>query len=524
MTKRLIRRAAFALLALLIAGQALSGECRLAGCFGDSMVLQRDKPVPVWGWADPGAEVTVEFGGQKVSARADAHGKWIVRLTPMKASAKGTELVVGKKIRLKNVVVGDVWLCSGQSNMEWPQRATVNAAAEAAAARTPLIRHLKIGHVVGDRPRRDVRATWVVCSPRTVGRFTAVGYYFARELHKKLEVPVGLIGSNWGGTRVEPWTAPQGFRLVPGLKNISEKVDATLPSTELGEAAYRKVVESMKVWTTAAEAALEKKKWPPPAPRLPTLGTSHQDPTRIYNGMIHPLVPFAIRGTIWYQGESNGSEGNSYFLKKRALIEGWRQLWGQGDFPFYFVQLANFKSVNKRPAGGDGWARLREAQRKTLTIRNTGMAVTIDIGEARNIHPKNKQDVGLRLALWALAKEYGVKDLVYSGPLYKSHAVEGKTVRLSFEHTGSGLIAGSKKGLAPAAEVKDGKLTWFAVAGKDKVWHWADARIDGKTVIVSSAAVPTPLHVRYAFAMNPQGCNLYNKEGLPASPFRTDAW
>jgi sialate O-acetylesterase len=236
------------------------------------------------------------------------------------------------------------------------------------------------------------------------------------------------------------------------------------------------------------------------------------------------LIPFAIRGAIWYQGESNGGEGVSYFHKKQALIGGWRQLWNQGDFPFYFVQLANFQKPTEDPAGGDGWARIRDAQKQCLGIPNTGMAVIIDIGQANDIHPRNKQDVGARLALWALAKEYGRKDVVCSGPLYKAHKVEGNSIRIEFDDTGGALMVGRKNGLEPTAEDPEAKLTWFAIAGEDRKWHWADAKIDGETVVVSCPDVPNPVAVRYAYAMNPQGCNLYNRAGLPAAPFRTDDW
>ena len=244
----------------------------------------------------------------------------------------------------------------------------------------------------------------------------------------------------------------------------------------------------------------------------------------LYNGMINPVVPYGIKGAIWYQGESNGGEGDSYYHKMRALIGGWRKVWNQGDFPFYHVQLANWQKPNDNPAGGDGWAKVRMAQLQSLQIPNTGMAVSIDIGDAADIHPKNKFDVGERLALWALRDNYGKKDLVVSGPLYKSMKVDGNKIRVSFDHAGSGLMVGKKDGRNPTVEDKGGKLKRFAIAGEDKKWVWADAVIDGAAVVVSSPDVAKPVAVRYAFTMNPEGCNLYNKEGLPASPFRTDEW
>ena len=513
----------------LLAAHAMATP-RLPGFFTNNMVLQCDAKVPVWGWADPGESVTVSFAGQTATATADADGKWSLKLNAMPASAEARNLTVSTTgastptITLANIVVGEVWICSGQSNMEWTINNSMNAQQERAAATYPLIRHMKVGHTTADVPRDNLHSSWEICSANTAGNFTAVGYFFARKLHQELNVPIGLIGSNWGGTRVEPWTAPEGFRAVPELQSTATHVDATLPTTPTGQAAYRKALGEMREWLPTAEAAIEKGKNPPAQPKLPAVGTGHQDPTRIYNAMIHPLIPYAFRGAIWYQGESNGGEGVSYFQKKKALIGGWRKLWNQGDFPFYFVQLADFQHPNNNPAGGDGWARIREAQRATLSIPNTGMAVIIDIGAANDIHPRNKQDVGVRLALWALANDYGQKDLVYSGPLYKGHTVEGNAIRVNFDHVGSGLMVGKKEGLAPTAEIADGKLARFAIAGADKQWHWADAVIDDGSVLVSSPNVTAPVAVRYAYSMNPDGCNLYNREGLPASPFRTDNW
>jgi len=477
MNRRLF--ACFFALLMLVAVTA-TAHPQLPALFSDHMVLQRDMPVPVWGTADPDFDVTVEFAGQKKETKADGDGKWRVTLDPLKASKEPATMKVmsgDHGVEVKDILVGEVWICSGQSNMEW----TVNACRakeDADTADFPMIRQIKVPHVHSDKSADNFKGQWVVCSPQTAGSFTAVGFFFARDLIKELDCPIGLINSSWGGTRVEPWTPPCGFAGVEELKEL-----ATKPATG-----------------------------------------NHQTHTRIYHSMIHPLIPYAIRGAIWYQGESNGGEHVSYFHKKKALITGWRKLWEQGDFPFYFVQLANFRQPNKDPKGGDGWARVREAQTMTLDIPNTGMAVIIDIGEARDIHPKNKQDVGGRLALWALAKDYGKKDLVHSGPLYKSMKVEGDKIRLSFDHVGSGLMVGNKDGKKPTEEVKNGELTWFSIADAEKKWHHAKAVIDGNTVVVSADGVKKPTAVRYAFTMNPEGCNLYNKEGLPASPFRTDDW
>jgi sialate O-acetylesterase len=521
-----------ALLAFVLAVGTLlwTGETfaavRLPKIFGDEMVLQCDMVVPVWGWAKAGEKVTVSFAGHEKSATAGENGKWMVRLDAMPASRSPRELTVAGEntLTLKDVLVGEVWLCGGQSNMQMTVGGCLNLDAEKAAATNSTIRCFKVAPHDATRPVDDVAGQWSVCSPANVVGFTAVGYFFAREIAKALDVPVGIIDDNWGGTRIEPWTPPEGFRAVPELHDLSQAVDGWIPTTEIGHRKYAEYLASLKAWLSAAEAALAANREPqtPPEPPGPAAGPG--EPTRLFNGMIAPVIPYAIRGALWYQGEANGDEGVTYLYKMKALIGGWRQLWGEGDFPFYYVQLANCqRSPGFQAPGGDGWAPLREAQLHSLAIPNTGMAVAIDIGETENIHPKDKQDVGKRLALWALARTYG-KDLVFSGPLYKGHAVEGDKVRITFDHTGGGLIAGEKNGLAPVTEAKDGKLKWFAIAGEDKVWHWADAVIEGETVVVRSDKVPAPVAVRYAFAMNPEGANLYNTEGLPASPFRTDDW
>jgi sialate O-acetylesterase len=521
-----IGRLGLALLALGLWAGVAAAEVRLPHVFGNNMVLQQGMPVPVWGWARAGEKVTVRFGDQTQTATADARGNWQVRLEALTADKKPRELtVVGENsVTFKDVLVGEVWVCSGQSNMEWTVNGVLNATAEKAAAEYPTIRQIKIPLTHAGQPQADVNGQWAVCSPATVGGFTAVGYFFAREVAQALDVPVGLVNTSWGGTRIEPWTNPAGFRAVPELMKMSpyQRIDEWDLTKEAGKAKYRAYLAQVKEWLPRAEAALDAGTNIPPLPTQPGPGSDHQQPTRIYNAMVHPLIPYAIRGALWYQGESNGGEGVEYFWKMQALIGGWRKVWGQGDFPFYYVQLANFQRSNPdNPAGGDGWARLREAQTMALRVPHTGMAVIIDIGAANDIHPKNKQDVGKRLALWALAKDYK-RGGVYSGPLYKSHTVEGNKIRISFEHTGTGFMVGAKKGLEPTKEVPDGKLKGFAIAGKDNKWQWADAVIDGNTVVVSSAGVPEPVAVWYAFAMNPEGANLYNKEGLPAAPFRTD--
>ncbi len=473
-------------LACLCPAVQARADVELPTLFSNHMVLQQELAVPVWGWADADEKVTVEFAGQSHSATADKDGRWQVKLDALKANKEGQTLKVSgnNTIELKDVLVGEVWICSGQSNMEWRLNTVINAKEEVAAATNPMIRLYNVpGHLTSPVPLEKNPGTWTECNPQTAAGFSAVGYFFGRRLQKELDVPIGLVGSNWGGTRIEPWTSPDGFKSVPELKETGEKVAAQTAESEV----------------------------------------TRTSPSTIYNAMIHPLAPFAMRGAIWYQGESNGGEGESYYHKKQALVNGWRKLFNP-DLAFYWVQLANFRQPTDDPAGGDGWARIRDAQTKALSIPHTGMAVIIDIGEAKDIHPRNKQDVGMRLAQWALHQTYGKKDLVPSGPLYKSHKVEGDAIRVEFNHAGSGLIVGKKEGLEPTAVDQNGKLQRFAIAGKDMKWHWAEATIDGNSVVVKSEEVPNPVAVRYAWSMNPEGANLYNKEGLPASPFRTDSW
>ena len=509
----------------------LLGETELPAMFGDHMVLQRDKPVPVWGWSEEDQEVKVTFGGKSASARAGKDGRWEVRLPAMKANDQGRELTIegSEKIIIKDVLVGEVWVCSGQSNMEWSVNGALNPNEEKQAADHPKIRHIKVPKIPSDSHERNFKANWQVCSPATAGGFTAVGYYFGRTLMGQLDVPIGLINSSWGGTRIEPWMPIDGYRIVRDqgfAQEVIKRVEAVDPSTDQGKARHLAGIQSMRDWIKQAEQAVQAGKFPPsrPATAQVGIGTSHQDPTRLYRGMIHPLVPYAIRGAIWYQGESNGNEGETYYHKKHGLVKGWRKVWGQGDFPFYWVQLANFTNDKKTPQGGDGYARIRDAERKALDIPNTGMAVIIDIGETSDIHPKNKQDVGKRLAQWALAKTYG-QDVVPSGPIYEKMTVKNGKARVHFSHIGKGLIIGNKEGLEPTEEVViDAKLERFAIAGKDKTWVWANAVIDGDTVLVSHPDVPVPAAVRYAYSANPLGANLYNREGFPASPFRTDDW
>lgn len=483
----------------LNAQTALDATAKFSRPFSNHAVLQQKKPVPVWGTGIPGATVQVSFAGQKKTGRIDANGKWKVVLDPMQASKIGRELhlqVLGspKITKIKDVLVGEVWLCSGQSNMAWTICAilTGNDAKLKKVingATNPAIRQLRPNGIFENITQDDIAFEngkpncWTIAKGAGVIDFTAAGYYFARKLAAELDVPVGLINGSVGGSRIEPWIPAASLKRNPELISTAAKI-------------------------------------PSPAEKI-----TFDTPTSLYNGMIHPLKSFAIRGVIWYQGESNAGEGKTYLAKMQALINGWRKEFGQGNFPFYFVQLASYGKSDYRNAAGDdpgGWVPTREAQLHSLALPNTGMVVTIDIGESKNIHPVNKEDVGTRLALWPLAKVYGKTKLIYSGPLYRSHTIEGSKICLSFDHAESGLMVGKKIGTKPTSEFAGGKLKWFSIAGKDGVWHRADAKIEGKNVVVSSPHVLQPVAVSYAYAMFPIDANLYNKAGLPASPFRID--
>jgi len=646
-------------LCLAAAVRPVAAEVKLPRIFGDHMVLQAEAALPVWGWAEAGEKVTVRLGAQEAGAVADAKGKWSVRLPTMKPGGPHEMIVTASNtIRVTDILVGEVWICSGQSNMAMSVGASADAKAEIAAAKYPKMRAFTVAHAAKLTPQMDVTGRWEVCGPSTAARFSGVAYYFGRELHRKLDVPVGLINTSWGGTRIEPWTTREALDKLPALAEALESLDklkaepalsenqfaaalaehkksraslvemeadeklaaamaapglddadwkqmnvpgawekSALPGfdglvwfrktvrlpaswagkdlvmnlcpidevdvtwfngTEVGRTGSLKRNDFMKHWNVPRQykvpgaavkagrnviairvidtkfagglwsekpvrmelewVGAEGEKPLPlagtwrykvgaaltPAPRRPSYPGL---PTALYNGMIHPMVPFAIRGAIWYQGESNNGDGMLYYEKMKALIGGWRKVWRQGEFPFYFVQIAPFG----RYAAGN-LPRFWEAQAAAMSIPNTGMAVTIDVGDLQDIHPKNKQDVGRRLALWALAKTYGDDKRVYSGPMYKSMSAEGGKVRIRFDHVGGGLAS------------RDGEpLRWFQIAGADRKFVEASAEIDGDTVVVRSEAVASPVAVRFAWdkAARP---NLVNKEGLPASPFRTDRW
>ncbi|MFK7766072.1 MAG: sialate O-acetylesterase [Mariniblastus sp.] len=646
-------RALFVLIVAFLTGNDFvsADELRAANIFTDNMVLQREQPVVIWGWGDASEKVTVDLQEQSVTVSANESGKWIATLEPISVGDPFEVKIKGakKSLLLKNVVAGEVWICSGQSNMEWAVRSAGNPKEEIANGNYPLIRHVKITNATNTQKNTDAANTgWQVCSPQTVANFTAVGYYFGRELHQELDVPIGLINTSWGGTIIEAWISAeslkshpdfsdvlkemsklssdpaeikrradnfnkwskafneayadrsdpwekaglddsnwkkikvpghwegQGYPLMDGVawyrhsfsvpaKWIGKKAKISIAMIDDGDTTFlngEKIGENTawnkpRVYETPAALLKESNtisirvndggqgggihgssddvfisiegedpislagewKFKPssktealgPKPEVPFAGPNN--PTVLHNAMVHPIVPYSVRGTIWYQGESNAGRAFQYRKLMPMLVKDWRSKWNN-EMPFYWVQLANFLEPSKQPAGST-WAELREAQSMALRTPKTGQAVIIDIGEANDIHPKNKQDVGKRLALIALAKDYG-KEIEYSGPVYKSISIEGSKVRLSFDHA---------EGLHAKANAKgETKLMRFEIAGADKKFVWADATVEGNQVIVTNADIKQPVAVRYAWADNPEGCNLYNKAGLPASPFRTDQW
>ena len=639
------------LLFVFLCGMAFPAHCQLElpQLFSDHMVLQRGKEITIWGSSSKRDRITVSLNGKEVKTRAAKDGKWQTTLPPMEAGGPFTLSVKGRKenLEIQDVLIGEVWICSGQSNMEWIVNNANNAKEEVATAKYPKIRHIKIPRIIGTEPHDRIKGTtqWEVCSPETAGNFTAVGYFFGRKLHQELDVPIGLINSSWGGTEVEAWISGQAldslevFRkeleyltdydpqtmqakeeerlknLFGGSLNVPVKMMGGAPAWAIpvvdmsswkdmvlpglweqkglpnvdGEIWFRRIINltaeqiqksctlslgpiddrdetwingrkigetqqynekrlykipqgllqegpnsiAIKVLDTGGGGGIygspeelylqvgEEKislvgiwKYKASSIEVKTALQPNGYASVLYNGMIKPLIPYAFQGAIWYQGESNASRAHQYQTLFPLMIRDWRNQWGQGDFPFLFVQLANFKQPLSQPEESD-WAELREAQAKALKLPSTGMASAIDIGEANDIHPRNKQDVGLRLAFHALKDTYGKGDMIASGPNYEGMEIQGTKIAISFSDVGKGL------------EVKDkyGYIRGFSIAGNDKRFYWAHAVLTGKnTVLVASPKVDKPISVRYGWADNPDDLNLYNSAQLPANPFRTDDW
>jgi sialate O-acetylesterase len=489
---------------------SLRAEVQLPKVFGSHMVLQRDMPIPVWGWAAPGETIRVRLGQlPEVTTTADTQGAWRVNLPAQPAGGPWTLVVAStNQIVFEDVWIGEVWLCSGQSNMEWPVRGVDRAEEEIAAARWPQIRCLRVQRATSALPRRDFEAQWAVCSPETVAEFTAVGYFFAREIHRTLDVPIGLLHSAWGGTRIEPWTPPDGFGEIPTLRWIRQKIEVADPRSDVRQARLRQYIDRLDAWIHNARIACGRKELIEPAPAWPTeltALTGVQDPSALWNAMVYPMVPYAMRGVLWYQGESNHSEGMAYVAKMQALIQGWRGAWGMPNMPFFYVMIAPFQYGNEDP---EILPRFWEAQVAALKIPHTGMAVIHDLGDLHDIHPRNKQEVGRRLARLALADVYK-HPVVARGPLAREMVVEQDRIRVRFDHADGGL------------KTRDGQPpSHFELCGNGTTGYVpARAVIEGDSVVLSSPSCPTPTGVRFAWHKLAMP-NLVNAAGLPAAPFR----
>jgi sialate O-acetylesterase len=531
-------------------GGAACAQVKLPAIFSDHMVLQGNRTIPVWGTAKPGEKVKVTLGKDRAKTKSDEEGNWRVSLkaiepgtNPLTMTVEGTNTVT-----FSDVLIGDVWVASGQSNMAFPLSDANSGAQAIKTGNHPLIRLFIVPHATAVKPQSDIgpipaaqafQGKWMVCAPETLaGGFSAVAYFFGRDIQNFTGLPVGLIDTAWGGTPAEAWTSYEGLQSAPQLAIYAGKHQQLLDGYEAAQVSHLQKLREFQAehdeWSATSnpknDAALAK--WatdnaaalasgqpaiPRPAmipePREPALPVGPGSPAVLFNGMITPLIPYGIKGAIWYQGESNGGRGLEYRYLFRAMIQSWRDKWGQGDFPFLYVQLPDSLSQ---------WELLRESQLDTLSLPNTGMAVTIDVGTIKNLHPPFKEIVGHRLALVGEHVAYG-KDVDYAGPMYKSMLVEGATIRITFNHA-EGLKIGTPPVSGPdTADVPRDKLVSFTIAAADRQWHPAEARIDGNTVVVSSADVKEPVAVR--FGWNPPSvCNLYNKAELPASPFRTDDW
>lgn len=482
-------------------------ELKVPSIIGDHMVLQRDMDLTLWGWTEAGKEVSVQIAGQTAKGKAADDGRWEVTLAPLSTNAVGLELKItdgSETLAFSDVLVGEVWLCSGQSNMQWAVSQSYDPGLEKLTADYPLIRLISVPQVGTQELQNDFVGEWEACNGETVLSFSAVGYFFGRQLHQTLKVPIGLIDNAWGGSAAEAWVRRDVLEADPDYA-------AYITQWENTEATFN-YEEARAKWEAKVAELKEQGKKQFPRPPRDVLKGQHR-PGNLFAGVLHPVIGYGIRGAIWYQGESNSGRGWNYRKLFPKMITHWRDEWGQGDFPFYWVQLADFMAETAEPEPSN-WAELRESQSHTLKLPNTGQAVIYDIGEGRDIHPRNKEDVAKRLARIALARDYGYTDLVYQSPSYSSMEVKGKEVHLTFENVGNqGLYT---------FDVKE--AIGFDIAGEDQVWHRAQAQVVGKDKVkVWNDAEEAPVAVRYAWANNPVA-NLMNREGLPVDPFRTDDW
>jgi sialate O-acetylesterase len=498
---------------LLSAAPLVAADLVLAPLFQDGAVLQRDREIPVWGMAAPRAEVVVSFAGNQTTGTTGADGRWEVRLPAASTNAEPQVMTIssaGSTVEIKDLLVGEVWLASGQSNMGWRiNQSRKEDQAMANQGAVPGLRVFTVPQRLHHEPQFSVDGKWQDATPQIAPQLTAVGYFFGRHLVEELGIPVGIIHSSWGGSRIEPWWDETGLDGIKELAEIRAKRRARVPGFAEYRVPLRKHALAMAEWSQQAVAAIDAGEDAPPMPAAPELlKLGHGAETGTYQAMIHPLAPYAIRGFIWYQGESNRADGMLYTAKKRALIEGWRSRFQVPDAPFFFVQIAPFQYGNDRT---EQLPELWCAQEKTLEIPNTGMVVTLDIGDVKDIHPGNKSEVGHRLALWALADTYGKDGVVKSGPLYQKHQASDDAIVVTFDHIGGGLV--TRNGQSPSH---------FEVAGEEGEFKPATAEIsaDGKTITLRSPQVPSPRKARFAWHKTAEP-NLMNKEGLPAAAFHT---
>ena len=464
----------------LFVSLSVQAKVTLPAIYSDGMVLQRNQPIHIWGQADPKEKIQILFAEQKQTVKADSKGYWEVNLKALETGGPYQLQIIGKEnpISIKDILIGDVWLCSGQSNMQWVVNNVTNAEVEKKNANYPQIRTLNIPRRMELSPKDTISATWLVCSPENVGRFSGVAYFFAKKVYEETNIPIGIINSSWGGTIVETWTSLEAANTLPQKRldryNKNEKL---FPPTEY---LTRKNKEAKR----------------------------NDYPSLVYNAMIHPLLSFSIKGVLWYQGENNVGNAEPYTDWLTCMIGDWRNRWNS-ELPFYIIQLPNFDSINKKPL----WAEMRDAQSKVLAVPGTHLIVTSDLGDPYDLHPRNKQEVGMRAALQALHYEYGYSDIVSESPMFERMEINGDKVIITFKNTGSGLEIRSRYGC----------LQGFAIAGEDKKFHWARGELKDNRIVIWSPKVPNPVAVRYNWENNPDG-NLYNKDGLPACLFRTDNW
>ena len=486
-------------------------ELKLPAIIGDHMVLQQKQANPIWGWDTPGTKISVRLGDQTKTAEAGADGKWTVKLDPLPANAKPAVITIEgtSKREIQDVLVGEVWMCSGQSNMGFKLKSSWNSALESLSSNHPNLRLMSVPLVGTQEKLNDFKGEWKASTPQTSEAFSAVGFMFGRYLHEVLNVPVGLIDNSWGGSAAEAWVRRETLESDPRFKSIIDqwtKTEATYDYEKV-KADFAKQLEKWKVDSEAARKAGKPVANEPRAPQNSL--TSQFRPGNIFAGTVHPTLGYGIKGVIWYQGETNSSRAYEYAELFPFMIQEWRKEWQQGDFPFYWVQLADFRNEVTEP-GDSNWAELRESQTKTQKLANTGQAVIIDLGEANDIHPRNKRDVAARLAAVALAKDYGIA-VPYHSPEYKSIEIKGDKAIVTLDTFGSSIQT-----------VEVNEVKGLAICGADQKWHWAQGKIfGGNKLEVTSTAVPQPVAVRYAWADNPVA-NLYSKEGLPVTPFRSD--